>query len=193
MKQIWDFIRSQRGVSIAELLVSILITGIVMAGAFGFYTKLHGQAETQIEVSEIQNLCRASIEDIKRTMRSAGFKLTGHPAYEINGDSLLIYSDNGGSVDTVAYFLREFSELQYSKMYGLPDGARVSNLIKQHNSGAGEVYADYITGVRFTEIAPGELMIQITAQASRPDEDYVPNNGFRTYTLRERVAVRNML
>jgi hypothetical protein len=184
---------NQRGISVIELLLAVFITAVIMSAAFGFYVTLHGQAETQIEVSEMQNLCRASIDDMKKTLRMAGFKLSGHAPYEINGDSLLVYYNRAGTVDTMMYFLREFSDYQYSKVYGMPTGHHIWNLMKQHNSGTPEVFADYITKVAFSELSPGQIIITVSAQSAKPDQNYLPNNGFRTYSLVERVTVRNML
>jgi hypothetical protein len=54
------------------------------------------------------------------------------------------------------------------------------------------VYADFITDVNFVPIDSRNVALTITAQASGADANYTPNSGFRTFTLGERVLLRNV-
>ncbi|MCH7879772.1 MAG: prepilin-type N-terminal cleavage/methylation domain-containing protein, partial [candidate division Zixibacteria bacterium] len=62
-------LRSQRGVSLIELLIAVLLTGIVTSAAFQFYASMHIESEAQFDKSEIQHVCRVSLAELKKTLR----------------------------------------------------------------------------------------------------------------------------
>ena len=185
-------LRNSRGTSILEVLIAALITGLITTAAFKFYTAMHHQAETQYEVSEIQHLCRASLHDMKKTLRMAGYKLTGHPSYEIKGDSLAIYFSASQPVDTFLYFLEEYTDDEYAQVPDLLQGKQLWKLMKQRNSFPSVVFSNCITDINYTVVNSTNMIIVITIQTSRSDDTYSTNNGFRTYSLVERVNMRNM-
>ncbi|MCH7691078.1 MAG: prepilin-type N-terminal cleavage/methylation domain-containing protein [candidate division Zixibacteria bacterium] len=57
---------NQAGFSILEVLIAAVITGIIATSAFSFYSKMSEQAEHQFNVSEMHQLCRTSLYDIRR-------------------------------------------------------------------------------------------------------------------------------
>lgn len=185
-------LRNSRGTSILEVLIAALITGLITTAAFKFYTAMHHQAETQYDVSEIQHLCRASLHDMKKTLRMAGYKLTGHPSYEIKGDSLAIYFSASQPVDTILYFLEEYTDDEYAQVPDLLQGKQLWKLMKQRNSFPAVVFSNCITDINYTAVNSENMIIVITIQTSRSDDTYSTNNGFRTYSLMERVNIRNM-
>ncbi len=153
---------------------------------------MHNQTETQYEVSEVQHLCRSSVNEIKKTLRLAGFKLATHPPYEIKTDSLAIYFSQTQPVDTVLYYLEEFNDYEYSKVHGLPEDVQLFKLMKKENSGSAEICADFIQSIGFTQIDSKTMEITITAQVSKADDTFEANEGFRTWTLDEQVSLRNV-
>ncbi|MCH9032662.1 MAG: prepilin-type N-terminal cleavage/methylation domain-containing protein [candidate division Zixibacteria bacterium] len=180
-----------RGLSLLELLIAALITGIMATAAFSFYSKMHIQSETQYEISECQLMCRTSLSDIRKTLRMAGYKIATPPFYEINGDSLSIYFSDTQPVDTIIYFLREFSVSDYQKYPGLPPGTKMHRLMKQINSAPPSIFTDFIEEISFTAVDAANVDISITAHASRSDDSYKINGGYHIYTLSERVNIRN--
>lgn len=181
-----------RGFTILEVLIAALITGVLTTAAFQFYTSMHNQTEAQFEVSEIQNLCRASVHDIKKTLRMAGFKLSGHDAFTISGDSLQVYYSETQPVDEVVYYLEEFNDYEYYRVPGRPEGMVIYKLMKRVNDESPATLTDFITGVEFTEIDSKTIEITVTAQASKSDATYADNNGYRIWSLTERVCLRNL-
>jgi hypothetical protein len=175
-----------------ELLIALFMTGVLTTAALSFYVAMHQQTETQYEISETQSLCRTSLYEIKKTVRMAGCQLTDHAPYEINGDSLTVYFCDTQPVDTILYFLEEFSESEYASIPQLPDGKKLFKLMKQVNSGAPTVYADFITNIGFALVGSTSMSITITAQTSRPDETYNANDGYRTFTVSTLVNMRNL-
>lgn len=184
-------LKNCRGLSLLELLIAALITGIMATAAFSFYSKMHIQAETQYQISECQLMCRSSMSEMRKTLRMAGYKITGHPFYEINGDSLSIYYSDTQPVDTVIYFLQEFSASDYLEYPGLPGGVSMYRLMKQINSDPPAIFTDFIVDISFTAVNAANVDISITAHTTRSDDTYNLNSGYRTFTLAERVNVRN--
>lgn len=197
LKEIKDNIKRacvscQRGFTLLEVLLAGFLTAVIATAAFSFVTRVHDQAEAQTDFTQIHDLCRASLDDMKRTMREAGYKLNGHKGYEVKGDTLAIYFSDTQPIDTVLYFLREFTDQQYTPVSDRPTGLKLYQLMRQKDSEIPAIFSDYITGMRVTPVDSANVLIQIGALAARRDLDYGQNNGYRTYSLVERVHLRNM-
>jgi prepilin-type N-terminal cleavage/methylation domain-containing protein len=184
-------LKCYRGFTVLEVLIAALITGILATASFRFYSSMHNQAETQYEVSEVQHQCRASMNELKRTFRQAGFKLIGHPAFEVYDDSLAVYFSETKPVDTVVYYLQEYADHEYYNVPGLGEDQKLYHLMRRRNSLTPETYTDFIQSIDYTEIDSRTWQITITAQVSKADDTYGDNNGFRTWSLQEQVALRN--
>lgn len=185
-------LKCYRGFTILEVLIAALITGILATASFRFYTTMHNSTETQYEVSELQHQCRASVHEIKKTLRLAGFKLVGHPAIEISADTLSIYFSETQPVDTIRYYLQEFSHYDYYRVPNLPEGTELFKLVKQRNNQAPEAYTDFIRKIGFQQIDSKTMQITIVAQVAKQDDTFDKNGGFRTWTLEEQVSLRNV-
>ena len=181
-----------RGFTILEVIIAGLITGILATASFRFYSSMHNQTETQYEVSEVQHQCRASVNDIKKTLRQAGFKLTTHPDFEIYGDTLAVYFSETQPVDTVLYYLEEFNDYEYYKVPDLPEGQQLFKLMKRTNSSVAEIYTDFIRDINFRLIDSRTMQITVTAQVTKRDDTFEENEGFRNWTLDEHVSLRNV-
>ncbi len=183
-------IKNNSGFTLIEVLIAILISGILISGAFGFYSTMQSQTTIQMEMSNIQNITRASLDDISSTLRQAGYKLNGHDPYLINGDTLMVFFNIYNSVDTVTYFIAgqsgtgdyEPQESENTTYY----------LMKGCSYGTTSIYSDNIVSVNFVNIEDNIIRISITAQTEYPDDTYNYNNGYRTWTLSEDVCLRNI-
>ena len=184
--------RATTGLTIIELLIAAVIAAIVAGAGFQFYAKMHQAAMAQDSISEIQHRGRNTIREMRKTLRLAGFNLTGHPAYEIKTDTLAIYFSQTQAVDTVLYFLDEFSSTEYDAVPGLPDGTRLCRLWKQTNSQAPQLFVDFVNSLHVVPVDAHTLAISMRVQAERADDKYTPNSGFRIYADAERVTMRNV-
>ncbi len=182
----------QRGFSILEVLIAGLITAIIAASGFSFYTKMHNQSETQFNVSEMQQLARSSLYDMRKTLLQAGFKLTGHIPYKISGDTLAVYYSETKPVDTIKYYLVEFTGAEYAKVPDRISGIKLYKLVKKVNAAGADIFADYLTDIDFKQLDAANIVITIKVQSMRRDDSYKTNSGFRIYTLTERINVRNV-
>src|SRR3990172_7345534 len=141
----------QSGFSILEVLIAALITAILAASGFQFYTKMHGQSETQYNVSEMQQLARSSLYDMRKSLLQAGFKLSAHDPYKISGDTLAVYYSVTQPVDTIQYYLVEFTLAEYANVPDRTSSTRIYKLVKKVNSGDAAIFADYVTDIDFKQ------------------------------------------
>jgi hypothetical protein len=179
------------GVTMVELLIAALIFAVVTTAGFRFYSRMHLAAMAQDTVSELQHQGRNTLRDMRKTIRQAGYNLKGHAPYRLATDTLAVYYSMTKPVDTVLYFMSEFSTSDYAKMHNQPTGKKLYKLMKRVNSEAASLYADYVNAFNVLKVDSKTLVMTITVQSERPDDKYTENNGYRTYTQGERVSMRN--
>lgn len=189
-----------RGFTLIELLIAALITAVLAAAAFQFYVTMQQQVTTQKDISDMQQISRSCLQEIGKNLRMAGYMLpAGHPAYDLPTTSeLWIYVGIGDlsdpdPVDTVRYFLQEYTSTEYAEVPFLPTGMQLFKLMKwQDDWTEPQVFADFITSITFTEILPAEMAIILEVQTSKGDETFNQNSGFRTFINTERITMRNL-
>lgn len=118
---------NNKGFTLIEILVSLAILGIVLAGIYSVYTMQHKSYIVQEQVAEMQQSERAALQMITRDIRLAGLGLACQQAgiiltedangsgalnngEDINGDGLLTTFGNGLGYDgsdtiAVAYYV----------------------------------------------------------------------------------------
>jgi prepilin-type N-terminal cleavage/methylation domain-containing protein len=185
-------LKNIRGVSLIEILIAMFITGLISAAGFSFYIQMHNSALTQEEISDMQNSSRASLEEICRSLRMAGFKIGDHPAYLINGESLYVFSSISQPVDTILYFLQDYADGELALADSLPRAFRPRKLMIQVNSANPEIYADNIRAMTFTAVGSSAVEVSLTVQPLKADVVYLDNRGYRMHTANERVKLRNL-
>ena len=175
-----------------EVLIAAAITGIIATSAFSFYTKMHEQSEHQFNVSEMHQLCRTSLYDIRKSLMQAGFKVGAHPPYEIKGDTLAVYYSDTQPVDSILYYLVEYTPTEYAAIPDLPGTHQLYKLYKKTNSGAATVFADFVVDINYNQIDAANIIVSMSVHSLRKDDSYQPNDGFRTYSVSERINIRNV-
>ena len=171
-------IQNNKGLTVIELLLVALMTTIVTAAGLEFFIRVNQQYISQEDISEMQQNIRASVEEISREVRMAGFNtpdtvvsyslinLAGHPdTLTINRDTL-----------SIRYYIDESDTLH-------------PMLMKEIN-GAPEIYADDISDFQITQVSPGVLRISITANSFKNDDQIMSGHKFAR-TLSQVVSVRN--
>lgn len=68
-------IKSQRGTSFLEVMIALLILGVVTTAIFKLYITQHKNYLTQDDITNIQQNVRASIDEMSRHIRMAGYDL----------------------------------------------------------------------------------------------------------------------
>ena len=99
MKIISSKLKSSDGITILEVLVAMALTAVVTLAIFHVYLTQHKQYLVQDDISEIQQNVRASVDELTRHVRMAGYDLpTGMPcilAANSNPDTITIrYRNN---------------------------------------------------------------------------------------------------
>ncbi|HEX2897919.1 MAG TPA: hypothetical protein VHP63_07720, partial [candidate division Zixibacteria bacterium] len=95
-------------------------------------------------------------------------------------------------VDTIKYYLVEFTSGEYASVPDLPAGQKLYKLVKKENSAAAVIFADYLSDIDFNQIDPANIIVTINIQAMQSDDDYAQNGGYRVYSVSERINVRNV-
>lgn len=68
-------LKNMRGASLLEMLVALLLTGVVTAAVFQTYVTQHQSYLIQDDISEMQQSARATLDQMSRQIRMAGFSL----------------------------------------------------------------------------------------------------------------------
>jgi len=184
--------KQNAGFTLLEVVIALFISAMVFVAGFSFYVSMSQQVESQQQISNFQQVSRSCLEELSTNLRKAGYLLDGHDEYAIIGDSLYVFYRGTNPVDSLLYFLQEYSDSTYqTKVIGRPSGMHVYSLMKQLNSDAPVEYAGGITEVRYTPIGSDAVAITLEVTAETFDETYKDNNGFRTFINTERVALKN--
>ncbi len=95
--------RNERGFTLVELLIGLLISGFVVSAAFGIYLTQHEGWIIQDQVSNMQQNIRAAMHELETTIRMAGYGLPGgfQPIYahNTNPDTITILFQNEFGVE----------------------------------------------------------------------------------------------
>jgi len=75
MKTIFAKLRNRRGTSLLELLIALAMTGVITIAIFKTYTTQHKGYLVQEDITDIQQNARASIDELTRHIRMAGYDL----------------------------------------------------------------------------------------------------------------------
>jgi len=89
-----------RGFSLAELLVSLALAGLVLAGAFQLHLSFNRQSQRQQQVAELQQTLRVAMQLLERAVRSAGQGLPSTHTFP---------AQVGGGCTAVSYYGFQYS------------------------------------------------------------------------------------
>ena len=95
-----NIMHNEKGFSLLEVLIAVLITGIVTSSILQVYVTQHKNYIVQDDITNIQQNARASIDEISRQVRLAGFDLplglNAIEAYNTNPDTIVLVYHNSG-------------------------------------------------------------------------------------------------
>lgn len=90
--------RNEKGFTLVELLIALLISGFVVSAAYGIYLTQHEGWIIQEQVSNMQQNIRAAMHELETRIRMAGYRLPGgiEPIYasDSNPDTITIVFKN---------------------------------------------------------------------------------------------------
>jgi prepilin-type N-terminal cleavage/methylation domain-containing protein len=70
--------KSQKGFTLVELLVALVMSGFLVSAGYGVYLNQHGSWITQEQISNMQQNARAAIRELETKVRMAGYRLPGN-------------------------------------------------------------------------------------------------------------------
>lgn len=159
-------LHNHRGISIIEILLAGFVMAVVSISALQFYQSQHGQFIRQSDVADTQQSLRATMDELTRKIRLAGYRVYGQTAIMTLSDDtwLALRYHDGDSVRTELFFLLQNS------LTGRTD------LMTQMNGQAMQVFAEGIDSVLFTPGGTGGgtewITIRLVAKSA--------NEGFQT-------------
>ena len=185
-------LHNNRGYTLLEILIALFLTGIIAAAGFEFYITMHNQQIVQEDISDMQLNSRNSLHEVVKSLRMAGYKMSDTlPYFQINGDSLYVFYSETQPVDTVLYYLDDYTLSEFSRIDEAPVGLEPRKLMKKVNGAPAAIYADYVRVWRLKAIDSATVEVALVTQAPQPDEDFTSNYGYRLHIAHERVNIRN--
>jgi hypothetical protein len=132
-------LRSERGLTVVELLIGTLIAVAIGAATFEFYQAQHELYQAQVDIVERQGNLRFAADDLARQVRRAGYLVNGGDLFRVSAayDTLEIFIGNDASlsVDTVRYYINRYDD--------------PPSLIKQRNQTTPTIFAQGIDSAFF--------------------------------------------
>ncbi|MEK7774562.1 MAG: prepilin-type N-terminal cleavage/methylation domain-containing protein [Candidatus Zixiibacteriota bacterium] len=187
-----SIMKAESGFTLVELLVAGLMASIISFASFEFYGKMHNSTLSQEDVSDMQMTCRNTLDEMSKTIGNAGFKIYSGAGYSVVGDSIKVFYQGTNPVDSVVYFLQEFTSTDYDKVAGRTADMHYYKLMKKENGAAAVEFATNIKTLTYNVISANTIDLVLTLWTGRIDDDYSFDNGFRTLSATQRVYLRNL-
>ncbi len=97
----FKIIKSARGITLVEILIALLLTGILSAAMFKIYINQHHAWMIQDSVIEMQQNARAAVDELSRQLRMTGYELPNGlsplEAYNTNPDTIVVHYRGDGN------------------------------------------------------------------------------------------------
>ena len=188
------------GFTLAELLVAMLISGIILAAITGTFIIQSRFYDVQEQVTEVVQTARASMDMMSREVRMAGYDPTevGIVGIPYDASQLELRADLNQDGETDGTITNDDTNEEIIYSY---DAA--NDQIDRNTGGGNQPFAENIETFSFAYLDTNgaattvsadirQMQITITARTSGPDPDYSDNGGYRTYTLTSFVTPRNL-
>jgi len=194
----------ERGFTLVELLIAMTIGLIILTALSSTFLLQRDIYDDQEQIVEMVQTARAAMDMMSGEIRMAGYDPTGtmqrsNPTnadfvgipYDAN--MLEIFADLNGDEDTD----EPHEYIKYTMDSDFPFE------IRRDTGGGRQEFALNIQSFTFdyfdsngnsttTTANIRQIKITITARTSKPDRNYTPNSGYRTYTLTSYITPRNL-
>ena len=193
--------RIAQGFALVEVLIAMAIGGILLGAIVSTFILQSKSYDVQEQMTEMVQTARAAMDMIGREVRMAGYDPTGagFEGIPYHGAQLQLLADLRGANPTDP-----------------PDGDTndpneditytydAKNLQIDRNTGGGnQPFAENIESFAFTYMDEDgspttnaadirQISLTITVRAARPDPDYAPQGGYRTFTLASLITPVNL-
>lgn len=184
----------ERGFTLIELLISMALALIVITSLSSAFISQRKTYAVQEQITAMTQDARAALDMISREVRMAGYDPTGASIVGIpySATQLEVRADLNGDGDT--------SDTHEDITYTYDS---TNKQIDRNTGGGAQPFAENIQSFAFeyyktdgttttTDADIRQIDITITSRTSKPDPNYGPNSGYRTYTLRSYVTPPNL-
>ncbi len=214
--------QGQRGFTLVELLVTMVISGVVMAGIYTTFAAQQNSYIVQSEVAALQQNLRAAMYNLKREIRMAGYNPAGTADAGIlsaGSGSIRVsmdLTDDAGTGDPDG----DVGDLDETVTYSLSDtdGDGLNDLVRQ-TGGTPVMAAEHIDALNFVYLDGNgavtgalddirSIQITVVARTGRPIRGYTnsvtyrnqqgdaiytaPGDRYRRNVLTAQVKCRNL-
>ncbi len=210
-------LKTQRGATLVELLVALVIAGLVFAGVYQIYINSVRTTSTQDQVAELQQTARVVMDQLMRELRLAGYdpaspggvagilNLVANPLDLSTGQQLILQgdfvSDNATVPDQVTYQIDNTTDPAHPSLT-----RTLNDQDPPANFGANierlrVTFYDSNNLLTSTPSSVRRVTLELTARTDRPDKDFTDTNypvgdsrrtdGYRRRTLASDVVLRN--
>ncbi|MCJ7615779.1 MAG: prepilin-type N-terminal cleavage/methylation domain-containing protein [Desulfobacterales bacterium] len=195
---------NERGFTLIEMLISMAIGMIIIIALSSTFLLQRDAYDDQEQIAEMVQNARAAMDMMTREIRMGGYDPTGamqrsdptsakFVGIPYDADKLQIYADLNGDEDTDDS--HEYIKYTMDSDYPFE--------IRRDTGGGRQEFALNIQTFTFrcldgsgnatiTTSAIRQIEITITARTAEPDRNYIPNGGYRTYTLTSYITPRNL-
>jgi type IV pilus assembly protein PilW len=199
----------ESGFTLVELMIAMTIGLIILAALSSTFLMQRKIYVVQEQIVEMVQTARAAMDMMTREIRMTGYNPTGSAnatiiaadtisltfTQDLNGDGDLMDGSNWDTNERIRYYL--YTPDDGIQKIGRRTGGDTANPqpVAEHVQSLGFQYYDEngallgtpvsVAGVRRIEVA-------IVVRTAKPDSDYTPNGGYRTYTLTSFITPRNL-
>ena len=191
-------LRNATGFTLTELMVAMGIGMVVLAAVTTTFMAQAKFYNAQEQINEMQQNARGALDIITRELKMAGYKPNGGTfdgvTYSVSQLMIQADLDGNGGISTSGS-----ANEQISYAYDSTN----KQITRKIGTGTVEALADNITAFTFsylnssgatttTSSSIRQVAISITAITAKPDLNYSPNNGHRTYQITATITPSNL-
>lgn len=188
----------ERGFTLVELLAALALSLIILTALSATFVFQSRTYDAQEQAAQMVQTARAAMDMVTREVRMAGYNPRGvtFDGIALDNTALRIRADLNGDGDTndaneyVVYTYDNANE-RINRQYWVFAMA-VSQPFAENISNASVTYLDGTGSAAASSAAIRQVLISITARTEKPDPNYPPNNGYRTYTLTSLITPLNL-
>ena len=194
----------ESGFTLVELLIAMTIGLIILTALSSTFLMQRDAYDDQEQIVEMVQNARAVMDMMTREIRLAGYDPTGtmqrsNPTnadfvgIPYNANKLEIFADLNGDADTddtneyIKYTIDSDYPFEIRRDTG---GGRKEFALNIQSFTF--VYFDSNGNSTTTTAKIRQVRITIIARTCKPDRNYTPNSGYRTYTLASYITPRNL-